>query len=185
MLSSTTTSGANSVATNDNGTTSPQMLSNATNKPIATVTSSSTASDKENKENKEVKDILCKSADILSSSLSCYSPKQAIVMPSVNNVTSINSLNSSTSYRNSNGGGSSNSGAYNSRNGAKKPSNHLTFKQENIQFYKDPEDPDNKRYQVSDHVYMDINKPNQPFAIACIIDFKLVRADYIIRIKSY
>lgn len=25
-----------------------------------------------------------------------------------------------------------------------------------------------------DHVYMDINKPNQPFAIACVLDFKLV-----------
>ena len=26
----------------------------------------------------------------------------------------------------------------------------------------------------TDHVYMDINKPNQPFAIACVLDFKTV-----------
>lgn len=54
---------------------------------------------------------------------------------------------------------------------AKKPCNHLTFKEENIQSYTDG---NGVLYKVSDYVYMDINKPNQPFAIASILDFKLV-----------
>lgn len=63
--------------------------------------------------------------------------------------------------------------AYGSRSSivAKKPCNHLTFKEENIQSYTDA---NGILYKVSDYVYMDINKPNQPFAIACILDFKLV-----------
>lgn len=54
---------------------------------------------------------------------------------------------------------------------AKKPCNHMTFKEENIGTYTDA---NGVVYKVSDYVYMDINKPNQPFAIACILDFKLV-----------
>ena len=63
--------------------------------------------------------------------------------------------------------------AYGSRSSivAKKPCNHLTFKEESIQSYTDA---NGVLYKVSDYVYMDINKPNQPFAIACILDFKLV-----------
>lgn len=63
--------------------------------------------------------------------------------------------------------------AYGSRSSivAKKPCNHLTFKEENIQSYTDA---NGVLYKVSDYVYMDINKPNQPFAIASILDFKLV-----------
>lgn len=45
------------------------------------------------------------------------------------------------------------------------------FKQENIKSYTDTFGID---YKIGDHVYMDINKPNQPFAIACVLDFKLV-----------
>lgn len=52
-----------------------------------------------------------------------------------------------------------------------RPSNNIQFKQENIQSYTDA---NGVMYKVSDHVYMDINKPNQPFAIAYILDFKLV-----------
>lgn len=60
---------------------------------------------------------------------------------------------------------------YRSYNGRAKPSNNVQFKEENIQSYTDA---NGVVYRVSDHVYMDINKPNQPFAIAYILDFKLV-----------
>ena len=60
---------------------------------------------------------------------------------------------------------------YRSYNGRARPSNNIQFKEENIQSYTDA---NGVVYKVADHVYMDINKPNQPFAIAYILDFKLV-----------
>ncbi len=48
---------------------------------------------------------------------------------------------------------------------------NYVFKQENIKSYTDTH---GIVYNVNDHVYMDINKPNEPFAIACVLDFKLV-----------
>jgi hypothetical protein len=53
----------------------------------------------------------------------------------------------------------------------RKPGSTYNFKEENIQAYTDA---NGIVYKVSEHVYMDINKPNQPFAIACILDFKMV-----------
>lgn len=69
---------------------------------------------------------------------------------------------------------------YRSYNGRARPSNNIQFKEQNIQSYTDA---NGVVYKVADHVYMDINKPNQPFAIAYILDFKLVIL-FIILIRS-
>ena len=45
------------------------------------------------------------------------------------------------------------------------------FKEENLKSYTDA---NGVVYKTGEHVYMDINKPNQPFAIAAVLDFKLV-----------
>jgi arginine-glutamic acid dipeptide repeat-containing protein len=58
-----------------------------------------------------------------------------------------------------------------------------TFKEENIKLYTDT---NGVAYRVGDHVYMDINKPNQPFAIACVLDFKMTKRDtYMIEVRRY
>jgi hypothetical protein len=67
-------------------------------------------------------------------------------------------------------------GSYSSRSiVARKPCNNMIFKEENITSYTDA---NGVVYKVADHVYMDINKPNQPFAIACVLDFKLVSGSF-------
>ncbi|CAF0905698.1 unnamed protein product [Brachionus calyciflorus] len=72
---------------------------------------------------------------------------------------------------------------YRSYNGRARPSNNMQFKEENIQSYTDA---NGVVYKVSDHVYMDINKPNQPFAIAYILDFKLTKRDLVmIEVRWY
>lgn len=92
---------------------------------------------------------------------------------------------SSSSNNNNNNGKNKNSTDYaktlsnyrtcntNSRSNGRprKPGSTYNFKEENIQAYTDA---NGIVYKVSEHVYMDINKPNQPFAIACILDFKMV-----------
>ncbi|RNA13823.1 arginine-glutamic acid dipeptide repeats -like isoform X1, partial [Brachionus plicatilis] len=72
---------------------------------------------------------------------------------------------------------------YRSYNGRARPSNNIQFKEENIPSYTDA---NGVVYRVSDHVYMDINKPNQPFAIAYILDFKLTKRDLVmIEVRWY
>jgi hypothetical protein len=131
--------------TNNNAVTKPSSTAIPSTTPAA-----STDSNKENKENKEIKDIIgFNKTNSQSSDLQLaltYSPRTV--------------SSSYSSYR-----------PYNGRPAAKKPSNNVQFKEENIQSYTDA---NGNVYRVSDHVYMDINKPNQPFAIACVQDFKLV-----------
>lgn len=57
----------------------------------------------------------------------------------------------------------------------KKPNSNTVFKEEQIKSYTDA---NGILYNVGEHVYMDTNKANQPFAIGSIIDFKTTRKDY-------
>jgi hypothetical protein len=127
-----------------------------TSTPHHLLATTATDSNKENRENKEIKEIISngfvksnsQSGGDLLNMLAVYSPTPRTVSSSY------------SSYR-----------PYNGRPAARKPSNNLQFKEEGLQSYTDA---NGNVYRVSDHVYMDINKPNQPFAIACVQDFKLV-----------
>jgi hypothetical protein len=58
----------------------------------------------------------------------------------------------------------------------KKPNSNTVFKEEQIKAYTDV---NGIVYNVGEHVYMDTNKSNQPFAIGAVIDFKMVIIKYL------
>ena len=101
---------------------------------------------------------------LMSIASSSSSSSSAAAAASVNVIAPYANHHRALSYtRTTNGGGGS--GRW-----PRKPGTY-NFKEENI---KSHTDANGVVYKVAEHVYMDINKPNQPFAIACVLDFKLV-----------